>query len=277
MSDSSGVAAASSTAPTDLADHAGALLRTAREAQGLHIGALAVALKVPVKRLEALEAGRYDELPDMVFVRSLAMSVCRSLKIDPVPVLAALPEAQIHSIQSASTGLNTEFKSADAGAAASVRAQLTSPLGLGAIVLVLGFAALLLWPDTQRNVDTVAAPGSVSSTPLPDVPEIPAVLPAVQLTPNQAAPEVIVATSAPSLPEVLEIAAHGVSWVEVLDGDAVPLLRKLTAAGEVLRVGGKLPLSVTVGRADQLSVQVKGQAFDLAPLARENVARFEVK
>jgi hypothetical protein len=33
---------------------AGALLREAREAQGLHVAALAVAMKVPVKKLEAL-------------------------------------------------------------------------------------------------------------------------------------------------------------------------------------------------------------------------------
>lgn len=35
---------------------AGALLRQARESTGLHIAALAVAMKVPVKKLEALEA-----------------------------------------------------------------------------------------------------------------------------------------------------------------------------------------------------------------------------
>ena len=34
----------------------GAMLRQAREAAGLHIGALAVSLRVPVKKLEALEA-----------------------------------------------------------------------------------------------------------------------------------------------------------------------------------------------------------------------------
>ena len=40
---------------------AGALLRAAREASGLHIAALAVAMKVPVKKLEALEADRRSE------------------------------------------------------------------------------------------------------------------------------------------------------------------------------------------------------------------------
>ena len=70
---------------------AGALLRSARQASGLHIAALAVTLKVPVKKLEALESDRLDLLADAVFVRALAASVCRTLKVDATPILALLP------------------------------------------------------------------------------------------------------------------------------------------------------------------------------------------
>ena len=69
---------------------AGALIRQAREEAGLHIASLAMALKVPVKRLEALEADRFDLLPSAVFSRALASSVCRALKLNPTPVLAQL-------------------------------------------------------------------------------------------------------------------------------------------------------------------------------------------
>jgi hypothetical protein len=41
---------------------AGAQLKRAREAAGIHVGALAVMLKVPVHRLEALESERWDLL-----------------------------------------------------------------------------------------------------------------------------------------------------------------------------------------------------------------------
>ena len=51
-----------------------------------------MSLKVPVRKLEALEDDRYDLLPDAVFVRALASSVCRTLKIDPQPVLDRLPQ-----------------------------------------------------------------------------------------------------------------------------------------------------------------------------------------
>ena len=46
---------------------AGAMLRAAREKRGLHIAALAASIKVSPRKLEALEADRYAELPDLTF------------------------------------------------------------------------------------------------------------------------------------------------------------------------------------------------------------------
>ena len=69
----------------------GQLIKQAREQSGLHIVALAAALKVPVRKLEALEANRWEELQDVTFVRALASSVCRHLKLDPASVLNGLP------------------------------------------------------------------------------------------------------------------------------------------------------------------------------------------
>ena len=70
---------------------AGQLLRQYRESAGLHIVALASALKVARAKLEALEADRLDDLPDVVFARALAMSCCRYLGKDAEPVLALMP------------------------------------------------------------------------------------------------------------------------------------------------------------------------------------------
>ena len=70
---------------------AGRLLREARERQGLHIAALAASIKVTPKKLELLEADRFDALPDATFTRALAQTVCRALKIDSAPVLRLLP------------------------------------------------------------------------------------------------------------------------------------------------------------------------------------------
>ena len=54
-------------------------------------------------------------------------------------------------------------------------------------------------------------------------------------------------------------------------------LRKLLTAGESAAVTGPLPLAVTIGSVSATEVLVRGRPFDLAPVSRDNVARFEVK
>src|SRR5687767_15686536 len=95
---------------------AGVLLRRAREAAGLHVAALAVALKVPVRKLEALEEDRYDLLTDAVFVRALASSVCRTLKIDPQPVLDRLPQTTVPRLARDVDSINAPFRAPNDGA-----------------------------------------------------------------------------------------------------------------------------------------------------------------
>ena len=89
---------------------AGALLRAARQQQGIHIAALAASMKVPPARLEALEAGRYHELVDTTFTRALAQAMCRALRIDPAPVLAQLPGSSPDALGRVDGGLNTPFR-----------------------------------------------------------------------------------------------------------------------------------------------------------------------
>ena len=67
--------------PTSDDASAGAMLRAAREQQGLHIAALAAAIKVTPRKLDALEHDRWDELPDATFTRALAQlakGVCQA-------------------------------------------------------------------------------------------------------------------------------------------------------------------------------------------------------
>lgn len=290
---------------------AGAMLREAREAQGLHIAALAVALKVPVKKLEALEAGRFEELPDMVFARSLALSVCRALKVDPAPIMASLPESKATPFKAKETDLNTTFKESGPVSHRGWLAQISTPLGLAVVFLVVAISAIVLWPKTSLLDDDAAATTN-ASTPLAftepplalpsevsasesGTPDLPTPLPATgqqvaQLAANPSAVPVSqaeagvstapVATLSPdaSTPSaVLELSGRGESWVEVTDATGQSKLRRIILNGEVIRVAGQLPLAVTVGRADMVSVAVRGKPVDLTPLARDNVARFEVK
>ena len=77
---------------------------------------LAATIKVAPAKLEALEQDRYGELPNATFTRALAQSVCRSLKIDPRPVLALLPQVDAPPLEDAMGKLNTPFQERDSRA-----------------------------------------------------------------------------------------------------------------------------------------------------------------
>jgi cytoskeleton protein RodZ len=307
---------------------AGALLRRAREAAGLHVAALAVSLKVPVRKLEALEEDRWDMLPDAVFVRALASSVCRTLKIDPQPVLARLPQTAAPRLIRAGDGINTPFHGPTDSSMPSWLNQLSRPAFLAVFALLLGALVLVLLPSMQLEDKVAAAIGSPSaiSPAQPVAVAAPAVESAATGVPpaNVAKPLAAVGTppvqspmgaaSVPvaALPAAKTVAranasrpepspaagtdsatvanepatpasgivvfrARRASWVEVTDAKGAVAVRRLLAAGEAAGANGALPLQVIIGRVDATEVQVRGKPFDLRPVARDNVARFEVK
>src|SRR5450830_1833127 len=269
---------------------AGALLRQAREAAGMHVAALAVALKVPVSKLEALEADRYDQLPDAVFVRALASSVCRTLRIDAAPVLERLPQTQTPRLNPDDAGINTPFRAQNERRNRLVSEHRFSPTLLAVPLLCLGALAIYLWPRFSPSVPEPAAPltspGAVVQAapdpePAPPPAPVPAstaaaasVQPASSVSPAAAAP---VAPSAPLATSVLSFSATGSSWIKVTDANGQVTFQKTLSAGETATASGVPPLSVVVGKVDVTQVQVRGKAFDLQSVARDNVARFEVK
>jgi cytoskeleton protein RodZ len=280
---------------------AGSMLRVAREAAGLHVAALAVAMKVPVKKLEALEADRLDLLPDAVFVRALASSVCRNLKIDAAPVLARLPQHDVPRLGDAQRSINTPFHRSGDGRVWALPSSVKQPALVLAMLLVL--AALALWtlPDwysysKEQTEPLVEEAAQATST----VPAEPFVVPAPDsvagrsvevAVPVLAASDAVVAESStttvspvvsdvtPKLAGdiVLMLTVRGSSWVEVTDAKGQILVRRNLSSGESVTPVGQLPLSVVVGRADVTDVVVRGKPLDLVGSSRDNVARFEVK
>jgi cytoskeleton protein RodZ len=130
---------------------AGALLRAAREAAGLHVATLAANLKVPVRKLEALEEDRYDLLPDAVFVRALASSICRTLKIDPQPVLQRLPQTIQPRLAQDREGINAPFHAPRDGPGPGWLANVSKPVLITCVALLLAAAVLIFLPVAQRD------------------------------------------------------------------------------------------------------------------------------
>lgn len=281
---------------------AGQLLREAREMHGLHLEVVAAALKVPVQKLAALEADDLALLPDPVFARALAASVCRALRVDPAPVLARLPGAPRASLAESDRAVGGAIKSTshrNAGLGRTTQG-LSRPL-IAVVALLLGAAALLFWvpqsaidkvtaalapqggrsPSAQGESTTTAdaptsgtpeAAATGQAAPAAPVPATAASQPAVAEAPA-AAP-----AAAPASSEAIQITAKGEAWVSVSEAGGRLLQQRTLANGETLALSGKLPLAVIIGRASAVDVLVHGKPFDLTPIARGGgVARFEVK
>ena len=138
------------------ARNAGAMLRAARERQGLHIAALAAAIKVPQAKLEALEAGRYDELTDATFVRALAQSVCRVLKIDAKPVLDLMPSARTSALDRVAPVRRTPFHDKPGREEPTEPRVWHQPVFWMVAVLLVAAGAFVLWP---QHTDVLVRPG----------------------------------------------------------------------------------------------------------------------
>lgn len=307
---------AASTAAAADAAVAGALLKQAREQAGMSLDTLASRVKVLPHKLAALEEGRFDELPDLTFARALAKTICRHFNIDPVPVLAGFP-ATAAAASATALNRQTLRTPLDANRGLRIHGSGRSGFSVGAPTFALAAVAVAvaLWwwlpasppggtgtdaansnqphatvevvPTLNQTAETVA-PAAVASLPVPSPAVAPApavttpVVPAAPLAPPGAAvvpaatPGAAPAAVAPASTDVLRLQARQTTWVEVRGGGRT-LLQRTLQAGESVSFNTGAPFGVVVGRADAIEVQLRGQAFDITPYKRNNVARFSVQ
>ena len=311
MSDATEPTAASPAVPK--ATTAGGLLRQARQAQGLHIAALAAAIKVVPRKLELLESDQYDKLPDATFTRALAQAVCRTLKVDPKPVLALLPPLNGHRLEQVSEGLKTPFHERPGHFVPRAWASVASPALWLAALLVVGAVLLYVLPAGWLPRPTKAAPDSgvpaaasaplaasaseaqgqltgaatgEAGAPLPEASASAAqfgaaAAPGAPLNATQGAGASLAASMAASAAKVaagvLQIRTTAQSWVGVVDARGTALLGRMVAPGEAVGLDGEGPLKVRIGNASATALVYKGQPVELAPFTIGNVARLELK
>ncbi len=273
---------------------AGCLIRAAREAAGVQIDALAMAMKVPVRKLEALEADRPDILLDVVFVRALASSVCRTLKVDSAPIMALLPPTAKPSFEPHSRGINAPFKVPGELRNVGLFGYFKLPALI--IALLLFVAAALVFFAPEMNVqEIVSEKSNIASSPalsdvedavvqtqdkpLPTADVVPSNSREVLEIPKHDIVETVLPEKAPLVlsSELISVKARESSWVEIVDVNGTVLVRKLLQPQEMVTAGGDSTLSVVIGRADVVDVRVRGKLFNMTNISKDNVARFEVK
>jgi cytoskeleton protein RodZ len=287
---------------------AGALLKQARQQRGLHIAALAVQLKVPQSKLEAIEADRWDDLPDATFARALATSMCRALKIEAGPVLQVMPTWRDKPLD-VPTGLNTPFR--ERGVSVEGASQLTKPVVWGpALILALAAAVYFFpaewWPGRSSSKADPAA--STSAPTLVEAPVVPAAStpagpatalpPAVSMVESGASAALPVASSpmrafpvsepvalsvkaaqpvAPAAGSApLRLSASQEAWAEVVDGKGQLQFSKILRAGESVSLDVLPPLKLRLGKALVTRVNWRNTDVDTQATTKGDVVRLEL-
>lgn len=268
---------------------AGRLLRRLREERGVHLGVLAVTLKVSQRQLEALEADQHEVLKSPTFIRALAQTVCRHLGVDATPVLALLPQAP-DRLDVPAAGLGRVAHGGAGNLHWHGRNRRHLWVALLAVVIVSGILAMLFWPQHDSEPIAQADPAQPLSA-VSMVPEASAATPADVaasapvgvVAPASAASMPVPAASTPAAnmvtasSSVLRIRGKADCWLEVRDAQGKLLINRLVSAGDDVAVDVLAPYSVVLGRAHAVEVTRNGQPLDLAPFTQSNTARFEVK
>lgn len=269
----------------------GARLVAAREREGLSVGDMAARLRLHVKQVRALESEDLARLPEAAYVRGFVRSYARSLGLDPAPLIDDLNSKIAPSGDSVVDGM-TRPRGNYSPVREAARERASRSLVLGLSVLALVALGAVGWyatrqsgtPPSASGAPTTAAPpvqpaAQAGSAPTADAGATDRAAPAADgqqaVSPTEPAP-------APSHPlnegaALLALSFNGSSWLEVTDASGKVLVSQVARAGDVFQPIGTPPLSVVIGDASRATVTVRGEAMNLEPATRANIARFTVK
>jgi cytoskeleton protein RodZ len=279
----------------------GEQLRLAREARGLQVADIAQTLKLGQRQVVALESGDWNSLPGNTFIRGFVRNYARLIQIDPAPLMTQLDEVLEKPVSSLGVSEMAPATMPHSGSAGSRRSKLMVLTGAAAVVLA-ALAYFLMPSDlsslresTQSLLDSLARKNQDQDIPAPAAPAAepvfpPGATPQQVMNPQAMAPAEVQAAqpatgSAPANPEVRETVAAPAnapqmrflfekdSWLEVRDRDNKIVFSQKLTAGTEQSLSGQGPLSVTIGYAPGARLFWHGEAVDLAPHTRGDVAR----
>lgn len=268
-SDSRGTDAETSSGP-----RAGARLKSARESRGQSLEAIARELNLDTGKLEELESNRFERLGAPVFIRGYLRKYASLVGVPAAEVLAEFDA--LHEVAEAPPVVLRRREQ---------RRHLPGPQVFAVGALVLLIAAVAWWAFSEA----VLKPRPAAGTPAVDVAPAasrpaaveraepaapPAVPPSVVAEPS---PEEEIAPASvpqPATPEPepaersLTLVFSDECWFELSDGDGRRLFSGTGRAGQTRRFTGLPPLSLVLGNADAVSLEVDGRPRRIDPADR---------
>jgi cytoskeleton protein RodZ len=96
-------------------------------------------------------------LPDAVFARALASSMCRALKIDAAPILERLPSNATPRLQPVEQNINMPFHAPGERVHGSVLDKLSKPVVLVVLALLVAALVMIFFPSMKMEGESAVS------------------------------------------------------------------------------------------------------------------------
>lgn len=262
----------------------GDILAARREELRLSIDEVAGRLKLAPRQVVSIEANDFGSLPGMAVVRGFIRSYAKLLELDPLPLVAMLahePNPAFDPMVVRRPLPSPGFSGRRYAPPTSHRSGSRRMTGLA--MLLLGFVGALAFLAYRSGALQLPAADLsqmrelIAPAEAPAVPAAPAEVPAAPAA-GEAPATVNPVHVAPDAANALELKLREDAWVEVIavDGER-KLLSKLMKAGSVELIEIAEPVVLVVGNAAGVDATLRGQVLNLKAVARDNVAKLNLK
>ena len=233
------------TAPAPEASGPGATLRAARVAQRLELAHIAAETRIPLRHLEAIEAGEFESLPSRAYAIGFSRTYAKAVGLDPAAVTDAV-RAELADGSMRRTVPSPAMEPGDP-------ARLPS----AGLAWAMAGAVLILAVGSFAFYNSYFGAGSEPGSLLTPEPEASAPAPAASPAPAAAA--------VPAGPVVLTALEDNI-WVRIYEEGGERLTERYLKKGETLEVPpAAVDPRINTGRPDALAVTIGGQP--VAPLS----------
>jgi len=271
----------------------GDTLRRARVAQGLSVAEVANSLKLNPRQIEALESGRFDQLPGYAFTRGFLRNYARLLKVDAAPLLAGLQAPGSSDAMELSPASNAQGDMPQVGRGRfrrSVIPGVLAALGLFGIVVAGWYYDAQRKKPADELIASLPAPAELQTPQVEPVPpavsaaapaqpadsQPVAVLPSPVVVAPEAAPASVEAPKPEAGRDRLVFQFEQDAWVEVKDKSGKIVFSQLGKAGSRQEVQAAAPMSLVVGNARYVKLERNGSPVDLRASTKVPVARIKL-
>ena len=276
----------------------GAVLRAAREAEGISVGDMAVQCRLAVTQIRALEEERLENLPEPVYVRAFIRGYAHALKIDPAPLVddymmrcgrrgAAVEVGQLPN-RSPSREAVFHEPPKNRTLKAVLFVVLAALVGGGIWAVYTDQFASLHTSSEAQKVESGANEAKETKTPAAEPaenaaqPSDAAPAPAAQTAsaaPAQPAPAASAQppAAAPVLHKVEFRLGAGASWVQVIAPNGRNVVASEMRPQSVQAYEIPKGSRFTIGNAGVVSLTIDGEVYPLDGVVRNGIARFTIE